>query len=143
MSTTKGFTLIELLVVVGILGIISAIGVVSYTGYVESARRSSAENTILQVTLAQTEFFSTVSTFYFTDPGQNNCVPDLASSDLIEQNLLGGSNVIGANNADFQLCIDEDANDANFYKVVATSAASACIITWTNATGNVRDPNTC
>ena len=115
-------------------------------GYVESARRSSAENTILQVTLAQTEFFSTVSDFYFSHPGVNICAPTVASSTLVEDNLLGGSNIIENTADDYQICIAEDAANANSYTVIARKAAGNpddCIITWTNATGNVRDPATC
>ena len=43
MTKSSGFTLIELLVVVALLGIISSIGIVSYSGYVDAAKRKSAE----------------------------------------------------------------------------------------------------
>ena len=62
-TRSSGFTLIELLVVVAILGIISAIGIVSYNGYVSSAKKKSAENIILQISLAQSE--------YYYDPTEN------------------------------------------------------------------------
>ena len=40
----KGFTLIELLVVVAIIGILAAVGVVAYSGYTNSAKKSSTKS---------------------------------------------------------------------------------------------------
>ena len=54
MTRSSGFTLIELLVVVAILGILSAIGTLAYNGYVSGAKKSSAENYLQQIALAQT-----------------------------------------------------------------------------------------
>ena len=42
--SSTGFSLVELLVVVAIVGILSSIGIVTYTGYIEGARKNSAEN---------------------------------------------------------------------------------------------------
>ena len=44
MTRSKGFTLIELLVVVAIISIIASIGFVAYSGYVDSAKKKTAEN---------------------------------------------------------------------------------------------------
>ena len=57
-TRSSGFTLIELLVVVAILGIISAIGIVSYNGYVGASKKKSAENIMMQISLAQSEYYS-------------------------------------------------------------------------------------
>ena len=54
---SSGFTLIELLVVVAILGILAGIGIVSYNGYVDSSKKKSAENIMMQIGLAQTEYY--------------------------------------------------------------------------------------
>ena len=59
MTTRRsGFTLIELLVVVAIISIIAAIGFVAYSGYVEAAKKKTAENAMMQLSLAQTEYYS-------------------------------------------------------------------------------------
>ena len=70
-TRTRGFTLIELLVVVGIVGILAAIGIVSYNGYVNSSKKKSAENIMMQIGLAQTEYYSDYSMYYTTGSGTN------------------------------------------------------------------------
>ena len=60
----KGFTLIELLVVVAIIGTLASVGIYSYNGYVKSSKKTSAKNTMMQIGLAQTEFYSN-SGFYW------------------------------------------------------------------------------
>ena len=50
MTTRRsGFTLIELLVVVAIISIIAAIGFVAYSGYVEAAKKKTAENAMMHI----------------------------------------------------------------------------------------------
>ena len=60
----KGFTLIELLVVVAIIGTLASVGIYSYNGYVKASKKTSAKNTMMQIGLAQTEFYSN-SGFYW------------------------------------------------------------------------------
>ena len=50
-TRSSGFTLIELLVVVAIIGILAAIGVVAYNGYVDSTKKKSTENIMMQILL--------------------------------------------------------------------------------------------
>lgn len=85
----RGFTLIELLVVVAIIGIISAIGIISYKGYVVSAAKKAAENTLRGTAVAQQDYKSSYGTFY---PGGSSgiCSPNKTSTDLIITNIYGG-----------------------------------------------------
>ena len=59
--------------VVAILGILAAIGIASYNGYVDSSKKKSAENIMMQIGLAQTEYYSDNSTYYITPGSGTNC----------------------------------------------------------------------
>ena len=94
MTTRRsGFTLIELLVVVAIISIIAAIGFVAYSGYVEAAKKKTAENAMMQLSLAQTEYYSDYSEYYKTHSGAT-CAPDSGSSGNIEKHLLSEADLI-------------------------------------------------
>ena len=124
----RGFTLIELLVVVAVLGIISAIGVVAYGGYQDTARKKSAENTMLQISLSQTEYFSDNSEFYVTNTG-TTCTPNQASNTSIATNLL----INVSDDIDFNICINKFGGANNDYQLRAVSTTNAaCEITWNN-----------
>ena len=107
-TRSSGFTLIELLVVVAIIGIISAVGVVSYTGYVSATKKKAAENTLYQLSLAQTEFF-TDNRIYKVD-AKSNCPADSDSTTELVTALLGGTGTIPE---DFHFCADSVAG-SNF-----------------------------
>ena len=126
-ASKRGFTLIELLVVVAVLGIVTAIGVVSYSGYQESAKKKSAENTMLQISLAETEYYSDNSEFYVTKEG-STCTPDQASNTSITTNLF----VTVSDDIDFNICIN-DFGSNNDYQIRAKSTKNTdCEITWNN-----------
>jgi type IV pilus assembly protein PilE len=118
---TKGFTLIELLVVVAILGILSALGVVSYNGYVSATKKTSTENAMLQISLAQTEEYSNTGSYYENEGCDS---PGVDTSEQIEANLLGGANVLTKVNSegerkavsDYDVCI---AVTASGYEITA------------------------
>ena len=126
-ASKRGFTLIELLVVVAVLGIVTAIGVVSYSGYQESAKKKSAENTMLQISLAETEYYSDNSSYYITNSG-STCTADGTSSGLITTNLF----IVVSNDIDFNICINSFGSN-NDYQIRAKSTKNTdCEITWNN-----------
>ena len=101
--SSKGFTIVELLVVVAIIGILSAIGVVSYNGYVSGSKKTAAENTIQQIALAQTEYYSNNGEYYLSEAG-DTCGASDTSSEAIEDELFAGENMI-ADDIDFEICV--------------------------------------
>jgi type IV pilus assembly protein PilE len=127
-TRTRGFTLIELLVVVGIIGILAAIGIVSYNGYVNSSKKKSAENIMMQIGLAQTEYYSDYSEYYNT-PGASgtNCTPNSGSSDNIEKDLLSNADLI-TDEIGFEMCIVLASAPSNF-KIIGKQTSSNCTIT--------------
>ena len=87
----KGFTLIELLVVVAIIGTLASVGIYSYNGYVKSSKKSSAKNTMMQIGLAQTEFYSN-SGFYWSNEfagGTCSATGDDGETALVGKGLFG------------------------------------------------------
>ena len=118
----SGFTLIELLVVVAILGILAAVGTVSYTGYVEGAKRKTAENAMQQIGLAQTEEYSNSAEYYTQG---DDCDPSEATSNAIESNLLDGADVI-TRDSGYEMCIEEDGTS---YIVKAISGDTTITMT--------------
>ena len=100
----SGFTLIELLVVVAILGILSAVGTVAYTGYISGVKKKTAENTMQQIGLAQTEEYSNSAEYYTQG---DSCDPSETNSNLIETKILNGADVI-TDEGGYQMCIQKD-----------------------------------
>ncbi len=127
-TRSQGFTLIELLVVVAIIGILAAVGIVAYSGYVEASKKKSAENIMMQIGLAQTEYYSDNSTYYNT-PGSSgsSCAPSGSTSNNIEANLLSGADLI-TDEIGFEMCIVLASAPKNF-KIVGKQTLSNCTIT--------------
>ena len=128
MTKSSGFTLIELLVVVTLLGIISAIGIVSYSGYVDASKRKSAENIMMQISLAQSEYYSDNDSYYYT-PG---CKIDNSSesSDKIEEFLLGNANVI-SKDIGYEFCVVSIPNGYNI-QTREQNSKKPCIMNYTD-----------
>ena len=125
-TKSSGFSLIELLVVIAIIGILSAAGTLTYNGYVKNAKRNSAENTIQQIALAQTEYYSNTGSYYITG-GAGSCTTSTGSSEDIEDNLFEGENTI-PDDISFEFCVF--GNTAS-YTVYAKETGSTCVITVT------------
>ena len=126
MTRSKGFTLIELLVVVAIVGILAGIGIVSYNGYVDSSKKKSAQNIMMQIALAQTEYYSDYSQYYKTNSGATR-TPSSTSSDDIEKVLLSRADLI-TDEIGFEMCIVLASAPSNF-KIVGKQTSSNCTIT--------------
>ena len=125
MTTRRsGFTLIELLVVVAIISIIAAIGFVAYSGYVESAKKKTAENAMMQLSLAQTEYYSENSSYYGVGSG-TDCSPTSATSDAVETALIEGAELF-TNDLGYNVCIIQN-NSKNYY-IVSEKDGGGCKI---------------
>ena len=136
----KGFSLIELLTVVAIIGILAAVGVVAYTGYVSKARKTTAENAMMQISLAQTEYYSNIGQYFNTS---STC--DVNSSKSIEANLFDEGDIIteksGFKNTGYHMCISEEGSS---YNLTAISSRDSCTLTMTGVSGKIKkDPGTC
>ena len=55
-ARNRGFTLVELMITVAIMAIIAAIAVPSYSGYMTRARRSAAEQLVMQIASKEQQY---------------------------------------------------------------------------------------
>ena len=133
-TRTRGFTLIELLVVVGIIGILAAIGIVSYNGYVNSSKKKSAENIMMQIALAQTEYYSDNS-IYYGAARATTCSPSSSTTTTVQSKLVGGAQLF-TDELGFNVCAVTD-NTALYY-IVAKQINGNCEI---KLTGNTQTTN--
>ena len=108
----RGFTLIELLVVVAIIGTLAAVGIYSYNGYVKSSKKTSAKNTMMQIGLAQTEFYSNSGFYWYNgldDDDDSSCTATGSdgATKAIGEGLFDKANYID-NEVGFNFCVIAD-----------------------------------
>ena len=138
-TKSSGFSLIELLVVVAIIGILAAIGTVAYSGYVSSAKKKSAQNIMLQISLGQVEYHSDNSDYWHGSSGAT-CTPDATTSDEVEEKLLGGANSINEDMG-YHMCVVKSSSD---YKIIAeenVTGSSKCNMTMPKSTKITQNAN--
>ena len=124
-----GFTLIELLVVVAILGVLSAVGIIAFGSYTTSTKMSAASNTMQQISLAQTEYFSE-SDSYWVD-GSGACTPtETTTKKISKEENLGVP--IAYKDISFYFCIYGDGTNY-IIKALADYGSKDCEITFTLA----------
>ena len=110
--------------VVAIIGIIAAIGFVAYSGYVEAAKKKTAENAMMQISLAQTEYYSENSSYYGVSSG-STCSPTSATSDAVEAALLEGAELF-TDDLSYNVCVIQ--NDTKNYYIVSEKDGGGCKI---------------
>jgi|TARA_B100001996_G_scaffold148983_1_gene113379 type IV pilus assembly protein PilE len=133
----SGFTLIELLVVVAIIGILAAVGILSYSGYVEGAKKKSAENVMQKIGLANTENYSDYGVYWASST--STCSPNQATSEDIEENLLGGVASKGTfitDEINFYMCIWGKGSD---FEIIAKNRNSSCTLKLNQNLGITRE----
>ena len=83
----------------------SAVGVLSYTGYVSGSKKKSAENMLMQIGLAQTEYYSNYGDYFFSDGGtaKGSCEPSRKFSEEIGEYLFDTSKYI-KEEIDYEFC---------------------------------------
>ena len=142
-KTFKGFTLVELLVVVAIIGILGAVGTIAYNGYTKGARVTAAKNTLMQISLAQSEHFSNAG--YYWTSGED-CADSYtkeagnAVNQEVGTNLFSKANYIDSK-IEFYFCIEEPDEGASGFIATAVYRDGSCTLTIGDS--NVVDDSSC
>ena len=137
-KSSTGFSLVELLVVIAIIGILSSIGIITYTGYVEGARKNSAENIVQQIALAQSEEYANSGSYFVSGgtPPVTSCSPNNSTSREIETSLFGGDDII-PDDIDFEICVE--GSGSTFTIVALSTKYDNCTISLARNGAVLRD----
>ena len=134
----RGFTLIELLVVVAIIGALAAIGTLAYTGYVSGAKKSSAENYLQQISLAETEEYSNTSEYFTqTDCGSvektgdayafTGTTPTAKTTKELAAYLFEDETIIDRS-LEYEMCVSQTGSTFSVIAFNENASAEGCLI---------------
>ena len=126
----KGFTLIELLVVVAIIGTLASVGIYSYNGYIKASKKTSAKNTMMQIGLAQTEFYSNSGFYWFNgldDETSCTAAGSDAATKAIGNGLFDKENYIDPE-VGFNFCVVADGANYEIQAIYKTDNTCMLIL---------------
>lgn len=111
MRRGRGFTLIELLIVVAVIGILASVAWPSYNRYVTRARRSDAQQFMLEISSRQEQ--------YLLDARAYTAAPDSSGLNLTRKGWSCTSTT--CSNAYYNITIAATAGPPPAYTVTATA----------------------
>ena len=103
-------------------------GAETYNGYVSKARKTTAINVMMQIALAQTEYYSNIGQYFATT---STC--DASTSGSIENILFDGGDII-SDESGYQMCITLTPENSS-YEITAYSLTDKCTLKMSGISG--------